>query len=62
MMVAGLSEVLASLSTLLPPVDVTAARELGNYLVENFQRALHNGVDGWFDDDLAFTQPLHLSD
>ncbi|MGC9155839.1 MAG: alpha/beta fold hydrolase [Ferrimicrobium sp.] len=57
MMTAGLSEVLASLSTLLPPVDVTAARELGNYLVENFQRALHNGVDGWFDDDLAFTQP-----
>ncbi|WP_298209298.1 alpha/beta hydrolase [Ferrimicrobium sp.] len=56
MMAAGLSEVPESLSTLLPPVDVTAAKELGNYLVEHFQRALQSGIEGWFDDDLAFTQ------
>ena len=47
-----------SLRTLLPPVDGTALTgEFGEDLAANFREALRVGVDGWVDDDLAFTRP-----
>lgn len=46
------------LSTLLPAVDRTAlTAEFGEDKVANFSEALRTGVDGWVDDDLAFTHP-----
>lgn len=46
------------LSTLLPAVDRTAlTAEFGEDMVANFSEALRTGVDGWVDDDLAFTHP-----
>lgn len=49
--------ILGELSTLLPDVDrkeVTA--DAGEEMAANFREALKNGVDGWADDDLAFTR------
>ncbi|WP_158607605.1 alpha/beta fold hydrolase [Flexivirga caeni] len=50
--------ILSELSSLLPEVDraqITA--ESGEEMAANFREALKNGVDGWTDDDLAFTRP-----
>ena len=50
--------ILAELSTLLPPVDRRQVTdESGEEMAANFREALKNGVDGWADDDLAFTRP-----
>ena len=50
--------IISSLQTLLPDVDRAALTdEFGEDMVANFREALRNGVDGWVDDDLAFTRP-----
>lgn len=55
---ATAAQVVEQLSTLLPPVDVaTVTTEFGEDLTASFAEALRNGVDGWLDDDLAFTRP-----
>lgn len=55
---ATAADLVTSLRTLLPPVDGTALTgEFGEDLAANFREALRVGVDGWVDDDLAFTRP-----
>jgi pimeloyl-ACP methyl ester carboxylesterase len=50
-------ELIAAMSTLLSPPDVAAVQgPLGEYLRDSFTRGLARGVDGWVDDDLAFTR------
>jgi len=45
------------LRTLLSPVDVAAlSGEAGDYLHSAMVTGLRDGVDGWLDDDLAFTR------
>jgi pimeloyl-ACP methyl ester carboxylesterase len=49
--------IVSSLETLLPDVDrAVLTDEFGEDMVANFREALSNGVDGWVDDDLAFTR------
>ena len=51
-------QLVEQLSTLLPPIDVAVVTaEFGADLAANFAEALCTGVDGWVDDDLAFTVP-----
>lgn len=48
----------AALDTLLPDVDrAVLTDEFGVDLAESIHEALRVGVDGWVDDDLAFTRP-----
>ena len=55
---ASASDLVTSMSTLLPPVDRAALTgDFGEDLAANFHEALRIGVDGWVDDDLAFTRP-----
>jgi pimeloyl-ACP methyl ester carboxylesterase len=50
--------VVAALSSVLPEVDKVALNnELGEWLAANLAEALRRSVDGWVDDDLAFTRP-----
>jgi pimeloyl-ACP methyl ester carboxylesterase len=50
-------ELIAAMSTLLSPPDVAAVQgPLGEYLLGSFTRGLSRGVDGWVDDDLAFSR------
>jgi pimeloyl-ACP methyl ester carboxylesterase len=52
------ADVIASLGSLLPPVDVAAmSAEFADELAAGFRQAVSVGVDGWLDDDLAFTRP-----
>ncbi|GAB2626957.1 alpha/beta hydrolase [Paractinoplanes abujensis] len=49
---------IAGLSSLLPPVDrAVLTDEFGADLTAAFTEALRPGIDGWLDDDLAFTKP-----
>ena len=51
-------QISASMSSLLPPVDVAALT--GGFaadLATSFREAVASGVDGWLDDDIAFTKP-----
>lgn len=51
----GIVEAMASL---LPAVDrALLTQGFGDWLAGNFREALATGVDGWLDDDLAFTRP-----
>jgi len=55
---ATVEVIISSLQTLLPDVDRAALTdEFGQDMVANFHEALRTGVDGWVDDDLAFTRP-----
>lgn len=60
---AGLDEldVTGFIETMRPFLsDVDAAAldgELGAYMLDSFRRSLARSVDGWVDDDLAFTRP-----
>lgn len=52
------AEFVASMSSILPPVDRAAfGGDLGEDLAANAQEALRVSVDGWLDDDLAFVAP-----
>jgi pimeloyl-ACP methyl ester carboxylesterase len=54
----GLEGIMTSLTTLLPQVDKDVLTdEFGEDMVVSFHEALRTGVDGWVDDDLAFTKP-----
>jgi pimeloyl-ACP methyl ester carboxylesterase len=51
------ADIVRELSTVLPPVDVAALTdEFGADTAAGFAEALRTGVDGWLDDDLAFTR------
>jgi pimeloyl-ACP methyl ester carboxylesterase len=55
---ADAAAIVRELSTLLPEVDVAVVtEEFGEDLAANFAEGLRTGVDGWLDDDLAFTAP-----
>ena len=50
--------VVEGMATLLPQVDRDhLTHDFGDDLAANFKEGLRNGVDGWVDDDLAFTRP-----
>jgi pimeloyl-ACP methyl ester carboxylesterase len=52
------ADIVASLDNLLPDVDrAVLTGEFGEDLATSFREALRTGVDGWLDDDLAFTKP-----
>ena len=47
-----------AMSSLLPDVDrALLTDEFGEALSANIREGLRTGVDGWLDDDLAFTRP-----
>jgi pimeloyl-ACP methyl ester carboxylesterase len=51
------AQIYDQMSTLLPPVDqASLTGELGDFLALEFRQAVSVGVDGWLDDDLAFTR------
>lgn len=51
-------DVAASLGNLVSAVDTKAITgEFAVYLAESFQRSVSSGIEGWVDDDLAFTRP-----
>jgi pimeloyl-ACP methyl ester carboxylesterase len=51
-------DVVASLDTLLPPVDeAQVTGEFADYLATEFRQAGAVSMAGWLDDDLAFTRP-----
>lgn len=53
--VAGFIE---AMRPFLSGVDAAALDgELGPYLLDSFRRSLARSVDGWVDDDIAFTRP-----
>ncbi len=55
---AQVADILSSLNTLLPEVDrAVLTDEFGEDMAASFREALRTGVDGWLDDDLAFTKP-----
>lgn len=60
---AGLREVqaagiVAEMASLLPEVDrAVLTEEFGDDLAATFRESVRLGVDGWLDDDLAFTRP-----
>jgi len=50
--------VVAALDTLLPDVDrIVLTGEFAEDMVISFKEALSSGVEGWLEDDLAFTRP-----
>lgn len=50
--------IVAALQTLLPEVDrAVLTDQYGQDLADSIGEGLRNGVDGWLDDDLAFTTP-----
>ena len=51
-------EVAASLGGLVSDVDVAALRgDLADYLARGLAASVTAGIDGWYDDDVAFTTP-----
>jgi pimeloyl-ACP methyl ester carboxylesterase len=55
---ATVTDIVSSLASLLPAVDrAVVTDEFGEDLVAGFHEALRTGIDGWLDDDLAFTRP-----
>jgi len=51
-------EIVDMMGSLLPDEDRAALTgEYGENTAEVFRWAVHTGVDGWLDDDIAFTQP-----
>ena len=50
--------IVSALSSVLPAVDAAVLTdEFGADMAAGFHGALRHGVDGWLDDDLAFTRP-----
>ena len=55
---ADAAALIEGMDTLLPEVDrAVLTDEFGDDLAANFRESLRTGVDGWVDDDLAFTRP-----
>jgi len=55
---ADAAAIRASLESILPAIDQAALTdEFGEDMAASFAEALRDGVDGWVDDDLAFTEP-----
>jgi pimeloyl-ACP methyl ester carboxylesterase len=55
---ADAAGVIAGMSSVLPPIDIEhLTDEFGADLAANMSEGLRVGVDGWLDDDLAFTRP-----
>jgi pimeloyl-ACP methyl ester carboxylesterase len=51
-------QIVGQMATLLPPVDrASLTGDSADFLAEEFRQAVSVGVDGWLDDDLAFTRP-----
>jgi len=51
------AQIVASLETLLPDVDrAVLTGEFGDDMAASFREAIRVSVDGWLDDDLAFTR------
>jgi pimeloyl-ACP methyl ester carboxylesterase len=58
----GVEEIVAAFGGLLPEVDRAVMNdEIGADVVAQFRDGLRDGVDGWVDDDLAFTSPWGFS-
>lgn len=56
------ADIVASLRSLLPDADRAALTgEFGEDLAASFREAVRTNVDGWLDDDLAFTRPWGFS-
>ena len=54
---ATVAGIVASLETLLPDVDrAVLTSEFGEDLVASFREAVRPGVEGWLEDDIAFTR------
>ena len=54
---ATAADIVASLETLLPDVDrAVLTGEFGEDLAANFREAVRTGVEGWLEDDMAFTR------
>jgi pimeloyl-ACP methyl ester carboxylesterase len=52
------ADIVTSLETLLPDVDrAVLTDESGEDLAANFREAVRIGVEGWLEDDIAFTRP-----
>lgn len=52
------SGIVEALGSVLPDVDRgLLTDDLGDWLAANCNEALRPGIDGWVDDDLAFTRP-----
>ena len=52
------ADIVSSLETLLPDVDkAVLTGEFGEDMAASFREAVRTGVEGWLDDDLAFTRP-----
>jgi pimeloyl-ACP methyl ester carboxylesterase len=59
---ATASELVISLDSLLPDVDrAVLTGEFAEDMLESFREGLGPGIDGWLDDDLAFTRPWGFS-
>jgi pimeloyl-ACP methyl ester carboxylesterase len=55
---ATVAAIISSMETLLPDVDkAVLTDEFGEDMASGLREALRTGVDGWLDDDLAFTKP-----
>jgi pimeloyl-ACP methyl ester carboxylesterase len=51
-------EIVGELASLLPQVDRDSLTgEFGDFLAHEFRQAVSVSIDGWLDDDLAFTRP-----
>jgi hypothetical protein len=49
-------DIVASLTSLLPDVDrAVLTDEFGQDIASSFREGLKHGINGWLDDDLAFT-------
>jgi pimeloyl-ACP methyl ester carboxylesterase len=56
------ADIVGSLQSLLPDVDrAVLTGEFGEDTAAGFREALRTGIDGWLDDDLAFTKPWGFS-
>ena len=50
--------IVTSMNTLLPDVDrAVLTGEFGEDMVASFHEAMRAGVEGWLEDDLAFSRP-----
>jgi len=59
---ATAADIVASMETVLPDVDrAVLTGEFGEDVAASFHEALRTGVDGWLDDDLAFTRSWGFS-